>query len=325
MDLLSQMATFVRIVDGKSLSAAARAQRLSLPAISRQQRGLEADLGVSLIMRSTRRLHVTDAGQQWYAHCVRVLREVDAARANVSTTNAVRGTLVVSASLTFGTEVIVPQLNALVARHPQLVIDLRLEDHIVDLVAEGVDVAIRAGQPPPDSTAFFAQPIFDMRRVVVAAPRWLRKHGTPREPAQLVRHACRVQVTPAGTTFRWHLRRGDDDQTIDVRGPLRSNAPVALRSLAVDGGGLAYLPDWVVAPELASGRLRRVLPEWSSPPLMAWAIYRAELRSAPRLRAFLDALPSGPIGDAATARPPDAGRAPDGATRSARHDPKRGA
>jgi DNA-binding transcriptional LysR family regulator len=299
MDLLSQMATFVRIVDGKSLSAAARAQRLSLPAISRQLRGLEAELGVSLIMRSTRRLHVTDAGQQWYAHCVRVLREIDEARANVTATTGLRGSLVVSASLTFGIEVIAPRLNALVAKHPQLVIDLRLEDHIVDLVAEGVDVAIRAGQSPPDSTAFFAQPIFDMRRVVVAAPRWLRKHGTPREPAQLARHACLVQVTPAGATVRWDLRRGDDAQTIDVRGPLRSNAPVALRALAVDGAGLAYLPDWVVAPELARGRLRRVLPEWSSSPLMAWAIYRTELRSAPRLRAFLEALPSGPARNAA--------------------------
>jgi len=290
MDLLTQMATFVRIVDGKSLSAAARAQRLSLPAISRQLRGLEAELGVSLIVRSTRRLHVTDAGQQWYAHCVRMLHELDEARASVGTLRGVRGTLVVSASLTFGTEVIVPELTPLVAKHPHLVIDLRLEDQLVDLVAEGVDVAIRAGSPPPDSTAFVAQPIFAMRRVVVAAPRWLRKHGTPREPDQLARHPCLVQVTPAGMTVRWQLCRDRDDLTIDVRGQVRSNAPVALRALAIDGAGLAYLPDWVVADDVASGRLRRVLPAWTSPSLMAWAVYRTGLRGAPRLRAFLEAL-----------------------------------
>src|SRR5690349_10781260 len=131
MDLLTQMATFVRVVDGKSLSSAARAQRLSLPAVSRQLRALETDLGTSLIVRSTRRLHVTDAGQRWYAHCVRVLREIDEARAEVRSTKHVHGTLVVSASLTFGTVVIVPQLARLARAHPHLVIDLRLEDQLV--------------------------------------------------------------------------------------------------------------------------------------------------------------------------------------------------
>ncbi len=291
MDLLARMATFVRIVDGKSLSAAARAQRLSLAAVSRQLRALEDELGASLIVRSTRKLHVTDAGRQWYTHCVRVLRELDEARATIGSTGSVRGTLVISASLTFGTIVIVPQLARLVERHPHLVIDLRLEDQLVDLVGEGIDVAVRAGSPPPDSTAYVAHPIFSMDRILVAAPRWLRKHGTPREPAQLARHACLVQVTPAGAIVRWQLRCGSDDETVEVRGHVRSNAPVALRDLAVDGGGIAYLPDWLVEADLAAGRLHRVLPAWASSSHTAWAIYRAELRGAPRLRAFLEALP----------------------------------
>jgi DNA-binding transcriptional LysR family regulator len=290
MDLLAQMATFVRIVEGKSLSSAARSQRMSLPAISRQLRALEADLGVGLITRSTRRLHVTDAGQRWYAHCVRVLRELDAARSDVGALRGVRGTLVVSASFALGVDRIVPALAPLVAAHPQLEVDLRLEDHAVDLVAEGVDVAIRAGLPPPDSTAYVAQPLFDMSRIVVASPRWPRKHGTPREPAALARHACLVQVTPAGAAIRWQLRRGDVDETVDVRGRLRSNSPVALCGLAADGAGPAYLPDWVVADDLAAGRLRRILPAWSSPRVLTWAVYRTELRGTPRLGAFLDAL-----------------------------------
>jgi len=294
MDLLAGMATFVRIVDGKSLSAAARAQRLSLPAVSRQLRALEAELGASLIVRSTRKLHVTDAGRQWYVHCVRVLRELDEARATIGSTRSVRGTLVVSASLTFGTVVIVPRLAKLVDRHPHLVIDLRLEDQLVDLVSEGVDVAVRAGVPPPDSTAYVAQPIVAMDRILVAAPRFLRKHGTPREPSQLARHACLVQVTPAGAIVRWQLCRGSETEIVEVRGHVRSNAPIALRDLAVDGGGIAYVPDLLVEADLAAGRLQRVLPGWASSPLMAWAIYRAELRGAPRLRAFLDLLPRDP-------------------------------
>src|SRR6186713_3303694 len=114
MDLLSQMATFVSLVDGNSLSAAARAQRLSLPAVSRQLRALEAELGTSLVVRSTRRLHVTDAGMQWYEQCRRTLREIDGARDAIRDAKGVRGTLVVSASLTFGSEVIVPQLTRLI-------------------------------------------------------------------------------------------------------------------------------------------------------------------------------------------------------------------
>jgi len=294
MDLLAQMATFVSVVEGKSLSAAARAQRLSLPAVSRQLRALEADLGASLIVRSTRRLHVTDAGLQWYEHCRRTLREIESARDAIRGSKAVRGTLVVSASLTFGCEVIVPQLTRLVEQHPELTIDLRLEDQLVDLVGEGVDVAVRAGSPPPDSLAVFAEPLAQMTRVLVAAPRWLRKHGTPREPAQLTRHECLIQVTPSGSVIRWALARAnrpDEIASIEVHGRLRTNTPTALRDLAIDGAGLAYLPEWLVAPALAQNTLRRVLPDWSSLPITAWAVYRKELRGNARLKAFLEAMP----------------------------------
>jgi DNA-binding transcriptional LysR family regulator len=110
-------------------------------------------------------------------------------------------------------------------------------------------------------------------------------------PDQLARHACLVQVTPAGAPVRWRLVRAGDERTVDVAGPVRSNAPVALHQLAQAGAGLAYLPDWLVADDLARGALRRVLPGWSGPPLLAWAVSRGELRGAPRLRAFLEALP----------------------------------
>jgi DNA-binding transcriptional LysR family regulator len=181
-----------------------------------------------------------------------------------------------------------------VEKHPQLVVDVRLEDQLVDLVGEGIDVAIRAGSPPPDSTSFVAHPIFSMQRILVAAPRWLRKHGTPRRPEQLAGIEALVQVTPAGNVVRWSLRKEGKGgaQTIDVRGPIRTNAPVALRTLALDGLGIAYLPEWLVSEDIEAGRLRRVLPEWSSGPIAAWAIYRTELRGSPRLRALLEALPT---------------------------------
>jgi DNA-binding transcriptional LysR family regulator len=294
MDLLEQMQTFVSVVDGKSLSAAARRRRLSLPAVSRQLRALELELGASLIVRSTRRLHVTDAGHAWYERCKRVLREVEEGRAAARSTPDVSGRLVISAPLTLGASVIVPRLPALAERHPQLVIDLRLEDQLVDLVAEGVDVAVRAGSPPPDSTAFVAHAIFAMQRVLVASPRWLKRHGTPREPEQLTRHDSLIQVTPAGTVVPWFLGEGEgheNSRAIDVHGRLRSNAPSALRDLALAGAGVAFLPDWLVAPDIERGALRRVLPRWSSTPITAWLIHSSELRGAPRIRAFLEAMP----------------------------------
>lgn len=207
----------------------------------------------------------------------------------------VAGRLVVSASLTFGSSVIVPRLTRLSEQHPHLVLDLRLEDQLVDLVGEGVDVAVRAGALPPDSTALVAHPVFAMDRILVASPRWLRKHGMPREPTQLARHDCLIQVTPSGAVIPWSLRRlasATDSTTIEVRGRLRTNAPSALRDLALDGAGIAYLPDWLVADQLQLGSLRRVLPQWASAPITAWAIHRSELRGSPRLRAFLGAMPT---------------------------------
>ena len=298
MDLLAQMRTFVRVVEGKSLSAAARSQRLSLAAVSRQLSALESDLGTSLIVRSTRKLHVTEAGQRWYAHCIRVLREIEDARAAMRGGREVQGNVVISVSFAFGVHFVLPRLRPLTEKHPRLNIDLRLEDQLVDLVGEGVDIAVRAGSPPPNSTAYLAHPLFAMRRVLVAAPTWLKKHGTPMRPEQLTRHDCLVQLTTAGTVVRWFLQREgpdgsvDEQWTVDVQGRLRVNTPLALRDLALDGLGLAYLPEWVVADDLAAGRLRQVLPEWRSAPLSAWAIYRAELRGTPRIRAVLAALPT---------------------------------
>lgn len=312
MDLLSQMATFVRVVEGRSLSAAARAQRLSLPAVSRQLAALEADLGATLIVRTTRALHVTDAGQRWYEHSVRVLAAVDDARASVGDGGEPRGRVVVSAPVTLGMDLLVPALPSLTAKHPALRVDLRLEDQLVELVGDGVDVAVRAGPPPPDSASLVAQRLFPIERWVVASSRWARRHGRPRAPQDLATRPCVLQVTPAGQPVRWALRRGAESATVDVGGQLRTNAPLALRQLALDGAGAAFLPDWLVAADVAAGRLHRLVPAWTSEIVPAWALYRAESRGVTRVRAVLDAL--GGLADVVRER---LAPAPDGAERRA--------
>lgn len=321
MDLLAQMATFVRVVETGSLSAAARAQKLSLPAVSRQLRALEEDLGVSLVARTTRRLGVTDAGRRWYERCLRVLREVDDARGAVGG-GAVRGTLVVSASVTLGMRFVVPHVAPLLARHPQLSVELRLEDRVVDLAGDAVDVAIRAGVAPPDTASLVAQPILRFRRVVVASPAYLKKRGALKEPEQLTSHCCLVQLGGVAPLETWTLVRehDGDERRVAVRGALRTSAPAAIRELVRSGVGVALLADWLVEDDLAAGRLRRVLPAWASRPISAWAIYRAELRGSPRVRAFVDAIASGGAASTRAARLLDVGKHDPGGRRRTTRD-----
>ena len=281
MDLLDGMGTFVDIVDAGSLSAAARRRRRSLPAVSRQLAALERELGAVLIVRTTRALQVTDAGRQFYEHAVRTLRDLDAARASV---RGAGGALRVSAGVSIGLERLVPVIAELAEAHPALAIELRLEEHASDLVRDGVDVALRAGLAPPDSTAYIARELTRFPRWVVAAPRYLRAHGTPKTPQALAKHAAILQVSDAGELATWTL----GDTAIRVRGRLRCTTPSAILRLAVAGLGLALLPDWLVRDDLAAGRLRRVLPDHETPPVVLWALHRIELRDASRVRVFLD-------------------------------------
>ncbi len=297
MDLLDQMATFVRVVEANSLSGAARILRLSLPAVSRQLRALEEETGAVLLRRTTRRMALTDEGRAFYERSVRILRDVEEARAIVSPSREVRGTLVVSAPISIALSLVLPHLSGLAARHPRLTLDLRLEDRLVDFVRDGVDVAIRGGASPPDSTSYMAHPLGRFERWLVASPAYLKKRGTPRRPEDLARHACLVQVGASGPMSPWHLvrsGRSEGSRGIAVSGPLLSNAPVALARLARDGMGIALVADWLVTEDVASGSLRRVLGEWQSDSVSTWAIYRREQKASPAIAALVKALRPSP-------------------------------
>jgi DNA-binding transcriptional LysR family regulator len=290
MDLLSLMATFVRVVDAGSLSAAARSEKLSLPAVSRQLRALEDHVGASLVARSTRRLSVTDAGRRWYEHCVRILRDVDEARDDMGDDRVVQGNVVVSSGITLGNALVVPRLKPLVHAHPKLTIELRLEDRLVDLSSEAVDVAVRGGIAPPDSTRVVAHHVQTSRRFAVASPAYLAKRGVPKTPDDLASHCCLLQLREGGTLPVWRFERRGVERTVNVRGAIRTNASGALRDLARDGAGVALLPEWLVESDLKHERLRRILGEWSTAPVTIWALHRTELRGSPRVRAVVDAI-----------------------------------
>ncbi len=303
MSLFDQMGTFVRVVDAGSLSAAARALRLSLPAVSRQLRALETELGVKLLLRSNQGLQLTDAGKRFYGESVGILGSVERARATAAGHGGVSGRLVISVAISVGLEVIVPRLTGFIAAHRALQLELRLEDRSVDLIGEGVDVAVRAGIPPPDSTGYIAHVLGDASwRVAVASPSYLRRRGRPTAVRQLARHECLVHLGPSGPNRRLAFQRGDERVDVELHGPAESNAALALRQLALAGLGIAVLPEWLIEADLREGRLRRLLPGWRNGPSYTYAFHRVELRGAPHVRALVAAL--GAERSSAEAAPP---------------------
>jgi DNA-binding transcriptional LysR family regulator len=314
VDLLEQMRTAVCIADAGSLSAAGRILRRSVPAVSRQLQALERDLGAALFSRSTRRLAVTDAGARYLAHCHRVLREVEEARASVAPGRAVAGTLVASAPVTLGLALLSRELPALADRHPALLVDLRLEDRAAQLVGEGVDVAFRAALAPPDSASVVAHRLWSWRRTCVASPAYLRRRGNPASPEAIATHAGLVHVPGDGSLGRWHFAREGRRLAVEPRAVARSTTFQVLLDGARAGMGLALLPAWLVAADLAQGRLRAVLAGWETETVVLSALHRLELRGSPTVRAFVEHFRE------AFARAGDAGQVAEdrGAARSAR-------
>ena len=284
MDLLDQMRTYLRITETRSLSEAARGLHLSVAAVSRQLAALEESLGVTLITRSTRQLTITESGGRWRDHCATVLAAVDVAQADVKAGPDVRGRVVISAPASYALVHLAGPLDRLLMAHPALSLELRLEDHAVDLVGDGVDIAVRAGMPPPDSGAFVAHRLGAFRRVLVASPGYLRKRGTPRLPRDLAEHELLAQTRATAAFTRWTFVRNDEEVEVVVNARRMASSPLLLREWARSGAGIALIPSWLAAD------LRVLLPEWLTPPIAVHALHRAEARGVPRIVAVVGAL-----------------------------------
>lgn len=278
------MSTFVRVVDTGRLAAAAKSRGMSVAAVSRQLSSLEKELGTTLIARSTRQLSVTEPGRKWYRYCVNALRDLEAVRADISEPTEVRGVVTVSSPASVGLSLLVPCFDRLTRTHPKLAIELRLEDHAVSLLSDGADIAFRVGLPLPDSTSIVANRLFSFRRALVASRSYLRAHGTPQHPDDLNNHALLVH-TRASTSFtRWSFTKGERTVEVEPRSRLQSTSPLALRDWARQGAGIALIPDWF------TDDLHRVMTDWLTPEITAYALFRAESRGAPRMRVVLEAL-----------------------------------
>jgi DNA-binding transcriptional LysR family regulator len=282
MDRLQAMAAFVWVVDTGSFSGAARQLGVGQPAVSKTIARLEDRLQVSLLARSTHALTPTDAGQRFYERARLAIQEVDEAELEARGAGAgLSGRLRVSAATTFARLMIVPRLPEFLARHPSLDIDVILDDRAIDLVSEGIDIALRMGDLA-DSSAV-ARKIASGERSVTATPAYLDHAGKPKTPAALAHHHALI-YSQLGDN--WTFRQGDTEVSVTVRGRLRFSAAEGIRAAVLADMGLAIASDWMFAPELASGAVKRVLPDWTLSPIDLWAIFPTGRLASAKARAF---------------------------------------
>lgn len=281
---------FARVAETGSFSRAA--ERLGLPksTVSRRIAALEESLGERLLLRTTRRLALTDFGRELLAHARQVAAEVDAVKA-LSEHRQARpsGRLRVSMPSDFATLLLADMLAAFVALHPGVTLELDLSPRRVDLLGEGFDLAIRMG-PLPDDSLLAARRLADFSAGLYAAPAYLAGRGEPATPDDLARHDALCLLGRAGEPAGWVLARGEERWEGRPPGRVAANAPELLIALARAGAGITAVPDTFAAPDLRAGRLRRVLPNWRPPAHPAWAVFPGRRLMPAKTRAFIDML-----------------------------------
>ena len=286
MDKLHAMATFVRIVERGSLTAAAESMRTSLPTVVRILAALEAALDVRLLNRTTRRIALTDEGREYHARCQRVLAEVDDAEAALTARRTVpSGRLRVTAPVMFGRLHVGPVVAEFVGRHPRVQVELILLDRVVDLVEEGIDVGVRIGRLPDSSLV--AVPIGETRRVVCASPAYLKRAGTPVALADLAAHRC-VSFGGLAPGNEWTFAAGGKTTRVTVAPALASNQIDPALDACVGGAGLGQFLSYQVRALLEARKLKCVLAGFESPPLPIHAIYPSARLLSSNVRALVD-------------------------------------
>ena len=289
MDRLAVMETFVRVVETGSFSEAARQLRVGQPAVSKSVAQLEERLGVRLLMRSTRGLTPTEAGQGFYERARRAIEEADEADLAARGAGAgLTGRLRVSAAVTLTRLHIVPRLPIFQAAHPELTVELVLADLPIDLIHEGIDVGFRTGVLRDSSLT--VRRVATCRRLVVAAPAYFERAGVPATPADLSRHQAVIfSAQREGTGGdRWTFSRDAQEIPVTLASRLRVSAAEGVRAAVIAGMGYAIASEWMFAPELASGAVRAVLTDWLLPPLDFWALFPTGRMVTARARAFAD-------------------------------------
>lgn len=281
---IDHLKLFVRLATTHNISAAGRELGLSPAVASAHISKLEDSLGVRLLHRTTRKVSLTEEGQAFLPHAEEVLASVEAAKAAVGAGEATpTGTLRVTAPASFGTMHLVPGLKGFLVRYPDLTVDFRFTDAVVDLVEGGFDIAIRNGTLK-DST-LVARKLAPDTRILCASPDYLEKHGEPVSPQELNHHQC-VNLIGLET---WTFDTPGGYQTIKAKGPFQSDNGMAVRNACVDGLGIAISSTWNIYRHLEQGKLVQILNDYPlTTDVAIWAVYPSSRLVAPKVRAFID-------------------------------------
>ncbi len=285
MDKLRAMEVFVRIVEGGSLTAAADGLDMSVPSVVRSLAALERAVGVRLVNRTTRRSSLSDEGREYYERCKRVLAEVEDADAALSARRAVpKGRLRLTAPVMYGRLHVAPVLGEFMAKYPALEVELLLLDRVVDLVEEGIDAGLRIGQLP--ESTLVAVSVGETRRVICAAPSYLKRAGMPDVPADLIAHAT-IAFTGLSTPGEWSFA-GKPAVRIPIHPALRTNQFDVAIDACLRGLGFGQFLCYQVKALLEAGKLKRVLGVFELAPSPIHLVYPHARLSSPNVRAFVD-------------------------------------
>ena len=288
MDLLAGMRLFVRVAETGGFSTVARETASTQPTVSRTVAALEAHLGVRLLNRSSRAVTLTDDGRAFYTQATRALAAVTDAETCVGRRHGQpSGLLRLGTPVAFGRLHVAPRLPAFFDQYPEVEIELSMSDAFVDLVGEGLDLVVRVGMLQDPS--LIARRIGTTRRVTVASADYLRRHGLPTTPAELMRHQC-VVYTRLATGNRWQFAGPDGPVTVAVHGRFRANNSEAVREAVINGAGIAVIPVWLFTDEIASGRVRIILDAFEPSMLPIHAVYSSRRQVSAKVRAMIDFL-----------------------------------
>lgn len=296
--MFAAIKAFVAVVDEGGFAPAARRLGQAASSFTRHVDALEAELGASLLNRSTRRVSLTTAGEVYYAQAVAILAGLEEANRSLRERDGPpRGLLRVSLPTSFARMHVSPFLPRFMAEFPGVELDLLISDEVVNLVERRVDVAVRLGAL--ESSSLIARKLAPHRRIVCASPAYLEQRGTPGTPGELADHACLTFAFADGER-RWRFTMGERIEQIRVKGPLRANQAEALKEAALAGFGVVMLPTWLVGEDIAQGSLRPVLPQWhadigrlGAPPSGEsgiHALYLPDRRGSPKVGAFVNFL-----------------------------------
>jgi len=288
MNDLNNMAIFAKVAELQGISPAARALRIPKSKVSRRMSALEQDLGVRLLERSTRAVHLTEVGEIYFQHCKRIVEEANGARESVAQMlEKPRGHLRISASVAIGQHLLAPFVGEFMALYPEIELEVQLENRRVDLIREGYDLVVRIGDL--EDSALISKPLGEDHLILVASASYLKEMGTPTRLSDLKNHRC-IVMGDAPNFVHWALVGPNDRQeTVDVVQSATLNDLTMIRQVAIDGGGIALLPRYLCSDDLiSSGTLCQVLNDWRSPKFRFHALYPSHRGVTLKLRAWLD-------------------------------------